>query len=153
MKKQKYNVIVIGAGAAGLMCAITAAQRGKRVLVVDHANKIGKKILLSGGGRCNFTNRYAEPGNYLSNNPHFAISALSRYTQYDFESLVMKHGIDYHEKTLGQLFCDHSSKEIVALLLKEAEAARVTIQLNTTITDIKHNQGFTLQMCLKISEN
>jgi predicted Rossmann fold flavoprotein len=123
------EVAVIGAGAAGLMCAIAAGQRGRRVEVFDHANKVGKKILMSGGGRCNFTNLHCAPGNFLSANPHFVKSALSRYTQWDFIALVEKHGIAYHEKTLGQLFCDHSSKDIVALLL--AECAAVAAKVHT----------------------
>lgn len=102
-----YDVIIIGAGAAGLMCAAVAGQRGRSVLVLDHANKAGKKILMSGGGRCNFTNYYVEPDRYLCHNPHFCKSALSRYTQWDFISLVEKHGIAYHEKQLGELFCDN----------------------------------------------
>lgn len=118
-----WDVIVIGAGAAGLMCAITAGQSGRRVLVIESANKPGKKILMSGGGRCNFTNLYVEPDNFLSNNPHFCKSALSRYTQWDFIELVAKHHIGYHEKTLGQLFCDDASKDILAMLLSEAEQA------------------------------
>ena len=101
-----FDCVVIGGGAAGLMCAAQAGLRGRSVTVLDHANKVGKKILMSGGGRCNFTNYYVEPSNYLSNNPHFCKSALSRYTQYDFLELVNRHGLAYHEKTLGQLFCD-----------------------------------------------
>jgi predicted Rossmann fold flavoprotein len=120
--------MIIGAGAAGLMCAIAAGQRGRRVLVVDHANKVGKKILMSGGGRCNFTNLGVTPANYLSANPHFAKSALARYTPADFIALVEKHGIAWHEKELGQLFCDESSKQIVRMLLDECAAAGVTIE-------------------------
>jgi len=121
------DVIVIGGGAAGLMCAIVAGQRGRRVLVLEGSNRIGKKILMSGGGRCNFTNLYAEPARFISANPHFCISALSRYTQWDFIALVERHGIAYHEKTLGQLFCDTSSKEILAMLSSECETAGVKI--------------------------
>lgn len=121
------DVIIIGGGAAGLMCAIVAGQRGRRVIVLEGSNRIGKKILMSGGGRCNFTNLYTEPSRFISANPHFCISALSRYTQWDFIALVEKHGIAYHEKTLGQLFCDTSSKEIVAMLAAECEAAGVRI--------------------------
>jgi len=135
-----YDVIILGAGAAGLMCAIAAGQRGRRVLVLDHANKVGKKILLSGGGRCNFTNRYAEPDNYLSENPYFCISALKRYTQFDFEALVQKYKVPYHEKILGQLFCDDSAKSIVELLLNECQKAKVEIQLQAKITQIKKNR-------------
>jgi predicted Rossmann fold flavoprotein len=122
-----YDVVVIGAGAAGLMCAITAGARGRSVLVLDHANKVGKKILMSGGGRCNFTNLHCAPANFISANPHFAKSALSRYTPADFIALVEKHGVPYHEKKLGQLFCDRSSKDIVRLLLAECEAAGATV--------------------------
>ena len=121
------DVIVIGGGAAGLMCAIVAGQRGRRVLVIEGSNRIGKKILMSGGGRCNFTNLHTEPSRFISANPHFCISALSRYTQWDFIALVEKHGVAYHEKTLGQLFCDSSSKEIVAMLSSECAAAGVNI--------------------------
>ena len=128
-----YDVVVIGAGAAGLMCAIAAGRRGRKVLVADHANKIGKKILMSGGGRCNFTNMYSGPENFLSNNPHFAKSALSRYTPWDFIALVEKHRIDYYEKKLGQLFCVKSSKQIVSLLLAECEAAGVEVRTHCPV--------------------
>src|SRR6056297_1294192 len=114
-----YDVVVIGAGAAGLMCAIAAGRRGRSVLVVDHANKVGKKILMSGGGRCNFTNMHSTPDNFLSANPHFCKSALSRYTPWDFIALVEDHDVPYHEKKLGQLFCDRSSKDIVRVLMSE----------------------------------
>ena len=124
----RYDVVVIGAGAAGLMCALTAGQRGLRVLVVEHANKVGKKILMSGGGRCNFTNTGTTPANYLSANPHFCKSALARYTPWHFIDMVERHGIAYHEKELGQLFCDGSSKQIVRMLLDECEAAGVEIR-------------------------
>ncbi len=127
------DVVIIGAGAAGLMCAISAGQRGRRVLVLDHANKVGKKILMSGGGRCNFTNMYSGPENFLSANPHFCKSALSRYTPWDFIALVEKHDIPYHEKKLGQLFCDRSSKDIVALLLSECRAADVEVRTHTPV--------------------
>ena len=133
----QYDVIIIGAGAAGLMCAIESAKRGRRTLVVDHAKQAGRKILMSGGGRCNFTNYYIEPEKYLSANPHFCKSALSRFTQWDFIALVDKHQIPYHEKTLGQLFCDHTSKDIVQLLLHECEQAGAHIQLNTTINALQ----------------
>jgi len=121
------DVIIIGGGAAGLMCAIAAGQRGRNVIVLEGSNKVGKKILMSGGGRCNFTNLHTEPSRFLSENVHFCKSALSRYTQWDFISLVEKHGIGYHEKTLGQLFCDDSSKDIVAMLVSECEQAKVKI--------------------------
>ncbi|WP_425562200.1 NAD(P)/FAD-dependent oxidoreductase [Litoribacillus peritrichatus] len=127
------------------MCAITAAQRGRQVLVLDHANKPGKKILMSGGGRCNFTNMFAEPENYLSNNEHFCKSALSRYTQWDFIALVDKHGVPYHEKTLGQLFCDHKSSDILSILLDECEQAGVEIRLNHGVDRVtKTDTGFQL---------
>ena len=122
-----FDVAILGAGAAGLMCALSAGQRGRRVLLLEGANKVGKKILMSGGGRCNFTNLYCDPENFLSANPHFAKSALSRYTPWDFIGLVDKHAIPYHEKKLGQLFCDRSSKDIVAMLLAECAAVGVRI--------------------------
>lgn len=143
---QAVDVIIIGAGAAGLMCALTAAQRGRKVLVLDHANKPGKKILMSGGGRCNFTNMYTEPENFLSNNPHFCKSALARYTQWDFLEMVQRHQIAYHEKKLGQLFCDNKASDILEMLLKECADADATIQLNTPVTSIQAQaDGFTLQ--------
>jgi predicted Rossmann fold flavoprotein len=117
MSIDKYDVIIIGSGAAGLMCAIEAGKRGRKVLILDHANKPGKKILMSGGGRCNFTNLHIHPDKYISHNTHFCKSALSRYTQWDFIDLVKHHNIAFHEKTLGQLFCDHKSKEILDMLL------------------------------------
>ncbi|MFT5485444.1 MAG: putative Rossmann fold flavoprotein [Paracoccaceae bacterium] len=131
-----FDVIVIGAGAAGLMCAMTAGARGRRVLLLDHADAPGKKILISGGGRCNFTNLYAEPDNFLSANPHFCKSALARYTQHDFIALIDKHGIAWHEKTLGQLFCDGSAKSVVAMLLAECAGVGVDLRLGHRITDI-----------------
>lgn len=134
---EKIDVIIIGAGAAGLMCAIEAGKRGRRVLVLDHANKAGKKILMSGGGRCNFTNYYINPNDYLSHNPHFSKSALTRYTQWDFIELVKRHHIPFHEKTLGQLFCDDKSQAILNLLLTECEQAGVEIRLSATIEKIE----------------
>ena len=133
----RVNVLVIGAGAAGLMCAITAAQRGRTVLLLDHANKVGKKILMSGGGRCNFTNTYAEPDNYLSQNPHFCKSALSRYTSQDFIDLVEKHGIAFHEKKSGQLFCDNKAKDILDMLLHECKQSSVTIKTHCSVENIE----------------
>ena len=133
-----WDTIIIGAGAAGLMCA---AHAGGRVLVVDHAKKAGEKIRISGGGRCNFTNMYAEPANFLSENPHFCKSALSRYTQWDFIELVGKHGIAWHEKTLGQLFCDVSAKEIVAMLLAEMDAVGAQLRLQTSASEIARIEG------------
>lgn len=132
---ENADVIIIGGGAAGLMCAIAAGQRGRNVIVFEGSNKVGKKILMSGGGRCNFTNLHTEPSRFLSENVHFCKSALSRYTQWDFISLVEKYGIGYHEKTLGQLFCDDSSKDIVAMLISECEQAKVRIL--THCDDIK----------------
>ncbi|MDF2234735.1 aminoacetone oxidase family FAD-binding enzyme [Albimonas sp. CAU 1670] len=136
-----YDAIVLGAGGAGLMAALTAGQAGARVLVLDHAEKAGKKILISGGGRCNFTNLGIEPGCYLSQNPHFAKSALSRYTQWDFLDLVQRHGIAWHEKTLGQLFCDGSARQIVAMLLDECARGGVEVRLETAIGEIGHADG------------
>ena len=130
-------MIVLGAGAAGLFCAIEAAKRGRKTLVLDNGKRIGRKILMSGGGRCNFTNMYASPANYLSNNPHFCKSALSRYTQWDFIALVQQYGIAYHEKTLGQLFCDDSAKDIVDMLQQECNKAGVQIALQQDITAVK----------------
>jgi predicted Rossmann fold flavoprotein len=141
----KVDVLIIGAGAAGLMCAIAAGQRGRRVLVVDHANKVGKKILMSGGGRCNFTNLGVTPGQYLSANPHFAKSALARYTPADFIALVEKHRIAYHEKELGQLFCDDSSKQIVRMLLDECAVAGVTVEANCGVQRVRKTaEGFSV---------
>src|SRR6056297_377571 len=128
MSEVDYDVVIIGAGAAGLMCAIAAGQRGRRVLVLDHANKVGKKILMSGGGRCNFTNLHSTPDNFISANPHFARSALARYTPADFVALVDKHAVPWHEKKLGQLFCDRSSKDIVRLLLDECAAVGAVVR-------------------------
>jgi len=141
-----YDVLVVGAGAAGLMCALTAGQRGLRVLVVEHANKVGKKILMSGGGRCNFTNTGTTPANYLSANPHFCKSALARYTPWHFIELVERHGIAYHEKELGQLFCDESSKQIVRMLLDECGAAGVEIRTLCSTGRVEHRDdgGFRL---------
>jgi predicted Rossmann fold flavoprotein len=135
-----FDVIVLGAGAAGLMCALTAGQGGCRVLVLEKSNKPGKKILMSGGGRCNFTNLYTTPAHFLSANPHFCKSALSRYTAWHFLELVNKHDIPYHEKELGQLFCDRSSKDILNLLLDECAAGGVTIRLNSEISELRTDQ-------------
>ena len=138
---QPYDAIILGAGAAGMMCALTAGQRGRRVLLLDHADEPGKKILISGGGRCNFTNIHTAPDRYLSANPHFAKSALGRYTATDFIALVEHHGIAWHEKTLGQLFCDGSAKQIVAMLLDECDAGKVTIGLGHPARDVDHADG------------
>jgi len=137
-----HDVIVIGGGAAGLMCAITAGQRGRRVVVLEGSNKIGKKILMSGGGRCNFTNVHCEPTRFISANPHFCKSALSRYTQWDFIALVEQHGIAYHEKALGQLFCDRSAKDILTMLEKACAQAGVKICNDVEIMSVKKNELF-----------
>ncbi|APO94166.1 NAD(P)/FAD-dependent oxidoreductase [Xanthomonas vesicatoria] len=145
----RCDVLVIGAGAAGLMSAFTAGRRGREVLVLDHANKVGKKILMSGGGRCNFTNTGTTPGNFISANRHFCKSALARYSPGDFVELVERHGIAYHEKELGQLFCDISSKQIVRLLLDECEAAGVQIHTQCEVRSVRRNSdGFTLDTSL-----
>ncbi len=142
---QAFDVLVVGGGAAGLMCAITAGQRGRRVLVVEHANRVGKKILMSGGGRCNFTNTGASPAQFLSANPHFCKSALARYVPADFIALVDRHGIAWHEKELGQLFCDESSGQIVRLLLDECAAAGVRIETGCAIERVHDlDAGFRL---------
>ncbi len=138
----KFDVVVLGAGAAGLMCAIEAAKRGRRVAVLERAERAGKKILISGGGRCNFTNIYCQPENFFSSNPHFAKSALARYTPADFIALVEKHHIAYHEKTLGQLFCDRSANEITHMLEEECRAAGVKIQSNVRIRDVRRTDEF-----------
>ncbi len=139
-----FDVIVIGAGASGLMCALTAGKRNRKVLLIDHSEKVGKKILISGGGRCNFTNITVDPNNFLSNNPHFCKSALSRFTQHDFINLVEKYNIPYHEKELGQLFCDNKSVEIVNLLLKECEIGEVTIHTSCSVQSIEKKNNFTV---------
>lgn len=131
-----YDVIILGAGAAGLMCAIEAGKRGKSVLVLEKANKAGKKILISGGGRCNFTNLYTEPDAYISNNPHFCKSALSRYTQWDFIALMDSYALGWHEKTLGQLFCDDKATAVMAMLFAECEAHNVVIQTDCEVEKI-----------------
>lgn len=136
-----HDVLVIGGGAAGLMCAATAGARGRSVLVIEHANRVGKKILMSGGGRCNFTNTGASPANYLSSNPHFCRSALARYSPRDFIALVESHRIAYHEKELGQLFCDDSSRQIVAMLLAECEQAGVHIATGCSIEQVTVHDG------------
>lgn len=130
------DVLIIGGGAAGLMCALAAGQRGRRVILVEHAERCGKKILMSGGGRCNFTNTGTTPAQYLSANPHFCKSALARYTPADFIEMVERHGIGYHEKELGQLFCDESSKQIVRMLLDECEWAGVRIETGCSVESV-----------------
>jgi predicted Rossmann fold flavoprotein len=139
-----FDVIVIGAGAAGLMAAAVAGSRGRRVLLLDHADEAGKKILISGGGRCNFTNRYTAPDRFFSGNPHFAKSALARYTQDDFAALVGRHGIASHEKTLGQLFCDGSARAVVAMLLAECSTAGVDVRLAHRITALGRSDRFSV---------
>ena len=139
------DVIVLGGGAAGLMCAIEAGKRGRRVIVLERADRLGKKILISGGGRCNFTNLHCSSSNFLSANPHFAKSALARYTPEDFIALVEKHVIPYHEKKLGQLFCDGPAAQIVALLEKECRAVGVQIVLNAEIVEVRRSGGFLVQ--------
>lgn len=141
----KREVIVIGGGAAGLFCAIEAGKRGRSVLVLEHAERIGKKIAISGGGRCNFTNLFTRPENFLSSNPNFVKSALARYTPQDFIALVEKHRIAYHEKKLGQLFCDGSSREIIRMLLSECEAAGVELRLNCKVRTVSKDSHFTIE--------
>ena len=138
------DVIVLGAGASGLMCAATAAYRGRKVVVLDHANKAGKKILMSGGGRCNFTNMDAAPKHFLSDNPHFCISALHRYSAQDFVDLVDRHGLEYVEKAPGQLFCEHSAKDLLDILLTELEWSGAELKLNTKIHQVECQEGKTL---------
>lgn len=144
---ERFDAIVVGAGAAGMFCAAQAGQLGCRVLLLDNGKKPGRKILMSGGGRCNFTNMYVEPAAYLSQNPHFCKSALARYTQWDFIELVGKYGIAWHEKTLGQLFCDDSAEQIVNLLLAECEKGGVEIRLRSEILSVERDeQGYRLQV-------
>ena len=135
------DVVIIGAGAAGLMCALTAGARGRRVLLIDHATKAGKKILMSGGGRCNFTNMYTEPENFSSQNPPFCKSALARYTPWDFIAMVADHGVPYHEKKLGQLFCDNKSRDIRDMLVDECERVGVEVRLDTTVHRIEKTEA------------
>jgi predicted Rossmann fold flavoprotein len=142
---QKFDVLILGAGAAGLMCAMEAGKRGRRVAVLEHGDRIGKKILISGGGRCNFTNIHCRPENFISANPHFAKSALARYTPADFIALVEKHRIPYHEKTLGQLFCDGSAHEITNMLEAECRAASVEIFLNIRTREVQRTREFVLR--------
>ena len=139
---QRFDVIIIGAGAAGLMCALTAGQRGRKVLLLEHTDKAGAKILISGGGRCNFTNFECAPSRFLSGNPHFCTSALKRYTQHDFIALVQRHGIAFHEKTLGQLFCDGSARAIVNVLLEECRNGSVDLRTGQTVTSVTNPGQF-----------
>ena len=144
---QSYDVVIIGAGAAGMMCAVETAKRGRSVLILDHAAAPGEKIRISGGGRCNFTNIHASPKNFLSGNPHFCISALSRYTQRDFIALVERHRIAYHEKTLGQLFCDGSARQIIDMLVSEMQGRGVELALSTKVEDVRKSvEGFALTL-------
>ncbi|HID8832801.1 NAD(P)/FAD-dependent oxidoreductase [Enterobacter chengduensis] len=144
---ERFDAVVIGAGAAGMFCAAMAGQAGRRVLLLDNGKKLGRKILMSGGGRCNFTNLYVEPAAYLSQNRHFCKSALARYTQWDFIDLVGKHGIAWHEKTLGQLFCDDSAQQIVDMLVAECEKGGVVMRLRTEVLEVaRDEQGYTLQL-------
>lgn len=147
-----YDVIIVGGGASGLMCAIAAGQRGRRVLVLDSSNKIGKKILMSGGGRCNFTNYFVGPENFLSANPQFCISALNRYTQWDFIALVEKHRIPYHERLHGQLFCDDSAKDILAMLVSECEQVGVLIKTHCQIQQVQANEGMPVRFALTTTQ-
>src|SRR4026208_559278 len=140
-----FDVVVIGGGAAGLMCALEAGKRGRRVIVIEHCDRVGKKILISGGGRCNFTNLNVTPENFLAANPHFCKSAFSRYTQSDFIAMVERHGIAYHEKEIGQLFCDQSAKLIVKMLTDECRLARVRIWTDCNVSGVERGaNGFVL---------
>jgi predicted Rossmann fold flavoprotein len=151
LKKLNYDTVIIGAGAAGMMCAIEAGRRGRTVLLIDHARKLAEKIRISGGGRCNFTNRHAKAENYLSGNPDFCRSALARYTPQDFIALIEKHGIHYHEKKLGQLFCDDSSQQIIAMLQQECESAGVNRQMPSHVKQI--NQTSPRQFVIATDRN
>ena len=139
---EQFDVIVLGAGAAGMMCAMTAGARGRRVLLLDHSDEVGKKILISGGGHCNFTNLNIFPERFLSNNPHFCKSALAGYSQHDFISLINRHRISWHEKTLGQLFCDGSSRAVVQMLLDECAASSVDVRTAHHIVDVSRSDRF-----------
>ena len=144
---ERFDTVIIGAGAAGMFCAAQAGQAGSRVLLIDNGKKPGRKILMSGGGRCNFTNLYVEPAAYLSQNPHFCKSALARYTQWDFIDLVGKHGIAWHEKTLGQLFCDDSAQQIVDMLVDECEKGNVTMRLRSEVLSVeREGDDFILEL-------
>src|SRR5271170_5870213 len=142
---RQFDALVLGGGAAGLMCAIEAGKRGRRVAVIERAERAGKKILISGGGRCNFTNIHCRPENFISANPHFAKSALARYTPANFIALVEKHGIHYHEKTLGQLFCDGSSREILEMLETECKATKVEIFVSTQVVEVSKTTEFVIR--------
>ena len=148
-----FDALILGGGAAGLMCAIEAGKRGRRVAVLEHADRLGKKILISGGGRCNFTNLHCQPEDFISSNPHFGKSALARYTPADFIALVEKHRIPYHEKTLGQLFCDRSARDILAMLEAECRDANVSISLNAHIQSVERTADFIVKARLAHSED
>lgn len=148
MTHQQFDVVIIGGGAAGLFCALQAGKRGRRTLLIEHSDRVGKKILISGGGRCNFTNTLTSPESFISENPHFCKSALARYTPADFISLVEKHGIAYHEKKLGQLFCDGSARQIVDLLLDECKTSSVEIRCSCTVQQVKKEDTFLLDTTL-----
>jgi len=149
---QKVDVVILGAGAAGMMCAIEAGRRGRRVFLLDHAERVGKKILISGGGRCNFTNIHCRAENFLSENPHFAKSALARFTPADIIAMVEKHGIRYHEKTLGQLFCDRSAQDVVTMLLQECAEAGVNVIVGTRVLSVVNDRNFRVQTAETIFE-
>jgi predicted Rossmann fold flavoprotein len=140
-----FDAVILGAGAAGLICALTAGQRGRKVLLLEHTDKVGAKILISGGGRCNFTNLGVAPNRFLSDNPHYCTSALSRYTQSDFISLVQRHRIPYHEKTLGQLFCDGSARAIVSMLLEECAMGGVDLRVGHTVTNVSRSEHYRIE--------
>ncbi|MBX5495840.1 MAG: NAD(P)/FAD-dependent oxidoreductase, partial [Bryobacteraceae bacterium] len=145
---QRFDVLVLGGGAAGLFCAAEAGKRGRRVAILEHNREIGRKILISGGGRCNFTNLHVRPENFLSDNPHFTKSALARYRPSDFLRLIEKHRIPYHEKKLGQLFCDRSSRDIVEMLRRECEAAGVAIYTNCRVQHVRRDTRYTVETSL-----
>ena len=143
MNTEAYDVIIVGAGAAGMMSAIEAGKRGRKVLLVDHSKKIGEKIRISGGGRCNFTNIHTKPNKFISQNPKFVISALNQYTQNDFINLIKKYNIKFHEKKLGQLFCDESAQQIIDMLLLECEKANVVLKKEVIVDDVgKKDEGY-----------
>ena len=145
VREEAFDVVILGAGAAGLMCALTAGQRGRKVLLIEHADQVGSKILISGGGRCNFTNLDCAPNRFISDNPHFCKSALGRYTAADFIALIERHKIAYHEKTLGQLFCDGSARAVVAMLLDECARGGVDIRLSETVTGVSRGDMFRVE--------
>jgi hypothetical protein len=145
-RREEFDAVILGAGAAGMMCALIAGRRGRRVLLLDHADEPGRKILISGGGRCNFTNLDVRPERFFSGNPHFCRSALARYTQQDFIALVDRHGIAWHEKTLGQLFCDGSARQIVAMLVQECAEAGVELRLGQHVGTVTRTDRFTVEL-------